>query len=431
MLSISNTSSTLAKAARLKKMRLLATGLLVLVAIIFVIARTFESSVPALSWVRAFAEAAMIGALADWFAVVALFRHPLGLPIPHTALIRKNKETIAVSISSFIVENFMTRSVISERLHSLKIAEKAAQWLEQNAATVADTAVKQLPELLPLIDKRAVQTLFRTQLSQWAGKIEIAPLLGKVIPEVLTPARFELLLHEILKFTEQTIQENQPIMIQSIKSEIPIPDQIMGFPLHGIKATISEQIAQKVVEKIENTLREVSSDAEHPIRKGISQRLALFVDDLKHSSDYLEKGEQIKREWLSDAHMQRFSEEIWAGVEAFILADVATPDSQIRTGLTGLIKRVAVALQENQSLRTTLESGLSNLIVELVEKNADTARTVIEETVKGWDADEMSKKLELEMGPDLQFIRLNGTLIGGLVGVVIYALSLFLWGSGH
>lgn len=409
-------------------MRWIATGLLVVVAILFGITRTMEPSVPALGWLRAFSEAAMVGALADWFAVVALFRHPLGLPIPHTALIRKNKATIAASISNFIVDNFLTRQIISERLHSIRIADRLAQWLQQNASSIASIAVNQLPVLLPHLDRRAVENVFQQQLTRWVDKIEVAPLVGKALPQILTPARFDALLQEIVKFTQSTLRENQATVTESIRKEIPVPDQIMGFPLHGIKESVSQLVAQKVVEKIGETLNEVVNTPSHPIRIGIMHRIATFMEELRTSGDYLAKGEELKKEWLTDQQLQTFSKKIWEEIEAFILSDCAAPDSHLRTTLTALIDRLGTVLRENEAFRATFEVGLCNLLAEVIEKNAHAARSIIEETVNSWDAEDMSQKLELEMGPDLQFIRLNGTVIGGLVGVVIHALSLLLWG---
>ena len=409
-------------------MRWIATGLLVIVAMVFGVTRTFEASIPALGWIRAFSEAAMVGALADWFAVVALFRHPLGLPIPHTALIRKNQAAIAINISSFIVDNFLTRQILAKRLHSIRMADRFAEWLQENAGNLATMVVKQLPGLLPLLDRHSVEKVFQKQLAQWVDRIEVAPLLGKVLPQLLTPARLEQLLQEIIKFAQGTLRENAATVTESIRREIPIPDQIMGFPLHGIKDAVSQQVAQKVVEKVEATLNEVIDNPSHPIRHGIMHRIATFLEDLRTSEDYLAKGEELKREWLSDARLQSFAETLWRELEAFILSDTAAADSHIRAALTTLIDRVGAALRENEAFRVTFETGLCNLIAEVVEKNSATARTIIEETVNSWDAEEIGRKLELEMGPDLQFIRLNGTLIGGLVGVAIHALSLLLWG---
>lgn len=362
----------------------------------------------------------MVGALADWFAVVALFRHPLGLPIPHTAIIPRNKDQIAQTLATFVVENFLSREVVGRRLENLDLMGATARWLTANKQAVADKAALFLPRVLDALSDEDVRRFVHAQLVAAFKSIQLAPLAGNLLSVLTAENRHQELLNEALALARDLVDENREFLRSQVREEVPLPD----WPGIGkLKDGIADWVANKVVAKAHATLTATAQDPNHRLRQQFEVKLKRFIEELKTSPAYHAKGEELKARLLEHAALREYVGEVWTGLKERIKTDLARPDSEIRGQLAGVIERMAQALQNDAELRAKLNNWLKDGLLEFLEQHRPELQHLIEDTVRRWDAQEISAKLELEVGRDLQFIRLNGTIVGGLVGLGLYFVS--------
>ncbi len=415
------------KRAALRQLRIIATGLLVAMSVIYAVARTFEPRAPWIGFVRAFAEAAMVGAMADWFAVVALFRHPLGLPIPHTAIIRRKQAEVGQGLGGFIVENFLTRDIVGRRLAKIDLTGAASAWLVDHADTLVEKILTFLPRLLDAVDDEDVARVVHTQLLERVRAVPAAPAFGKALSLLSSGSKHEVLLSQILQFGGSLVSDHRHLIERGIEKELPIPEKVGPVSLVGVRHLVSAYISKKVVLNLLTTLDEIGDNPDHPVRAEFGRRLSNFVADLESSPEYLARGEEIKTELLENPAVQDYAGSVWAQLKAAIMRDIARPESAIRTQLASLLRSLASAVHDDGQLRGKLNDGLRNAVIDFVELNGSDIGTLIEETVRSWDADELIDKLEVEVGRDLQFIRLNGTVIGGAIGVLIHVAEILIW----
>lgn len=404
-------------------MQRLATGLLMLMALVFIVARINEAAYPAFTWVRAFAEAAMVGALADWFAVVALFRHPLGLRIPHTAIIPRNKDRIGHTLAAFVVENFLSREVVSRRLESLDLVSAATGWLRANKRAVSEHAAHFIPTVLDALEDADVKRFLHAQLVATFKTIRLAPLAGDILGVLTTDNRHQELLNEALGLVRNVVDDNRDYFREKVREEVPLPDWVGSAT---IKNRIADYVANKLVIKVHTTLEGVAQDPTHPMRQQFETRLQNFIEDLKTSPAYHARGEELKEKLLQHVALQEYVSNVWSDVKNRIKADLADPNSETRKQLESAIERTGMALQDDRELRAKLNRWLNDALLEFLEQHRPEFHRVIEDTVRRWDAQEVSEKLELEVGRDLQFIRLNGTIVGGLVGLALHFFGVTL-----
>jgi len=403
-------------------MQALATGLLGLMAAVFIIAHLAEATHPGWGYVRAFAEAAMVGALADWFAVVALFRHPLGLPIPHTAIIPNNKERIADSLGRFISEHFLHSEALRPKLAQLDFAGLAGTWLTKNSASVAERLAGLIPKLLTMLDDASVRRFLRQQLVTQLERVEFAPLAGRLLETLTEGDRHKELFCAGLRLVDEWMQENHEWLRQEVRDEVPLPD----WPMIGaVRTKLGNYVADKFVRRVGQLVHDVGTQPTHPFHAKFRAQLDAKIADLKFSPEYLAKGEAIKRGLLEHTALRNYAGELWAALSAWVQADVAKPDSQIRTHLESLIRGLGEALQNDAELRDKLNEQLRGGLLALAEANREFVADFIRETVAKWDAEDLCRNLEAEVGRDLQFIRINGTVVGGLVGLLLHLLTRF------
>ena len=415
------------KRARLRRLRVIATGLLVAMCVVYAVARTFEPRFAWVGFIRAFAEAAMIGAMADWFAVVALFRHPLGLPIPHTAIVRRRQAEVGQGLGAFIVENFLTREVISRRLEQIDLTGATTAWLLEHTEAMVGRILEFVPRLLDAIDDKDIGRVVHTQLVERARSIPAAPALGQVLELLTAGDKHEVLLSQALQFGDSIVTANRKLIERGVEKELPIPKKVGPVSLAGVRHLVAAYVSRKVVGNLRDILHAIGDDPDHPLREEFAQRLAQFVENLKISTEYRARGEKIKEELLENSTLHDYAGSVWSHLKDAILADLARPESAIREHLVAMVKSIAGAIHEDAALRRKLNDGLRDAVVEFIEKNASDIGRLIEETVRSWDADDLIDKLELEVGGDLQFIRLNGTFIGGAIGIAIHLAELLIW----
>jgi uncharacterized membrane-anchored protein YjiN (DUF445 family) len=404
---------------RLTKMKRLATGLLVLSSVIFIAARVFERAHPWLGFVRAAAEAAMIGGLADWFAVTALFRHPLGIPIPHTAIIPAKKDQVGRTLGGFVQKNFLARDVIAARLRGLKIAERLALWLREpeNARTISRQAANAIARALPLLEDADVQRVIDGTVASRIRGTEVAPLIGKLLSLVTAGDRHQELLDEAIRLAARAVAENHDLIRDRIAAESP----------WWLPTRVDDKIHEKVVGSIERTLSEIRDDEGHPLRIRFDNALHEFIDRLQYDPAVIQRAEEIKNDTLDDDAVRRFSLSLWSDAKEALVRHAertAAPGEQGRpNALERGLTTIGDAVLSDPALLEKADEAIVNAALAVVEKHQDEVGALIASTVAAWDPEVTSKRIELAIGRDLQFIRINGTVVGGLVGLGLYTIS--------
>jgi uncharacterized membrane-anchored protein YjiN (DUF445 family) len=405
---------------RLDQMKSRATGLLVLATIVFIATRLLEPRYAWLGFIRAMAEAAMIGGLADWFAVTALFRHPMGIPIPHTAIIPARKDRVARTLGAFVQHNFLTGEVIEARLRGLGIGERMAAWIAkpENARTIARQTASALAAGAQVMKDEDVQEFIDHALEERIRKAQIAPLAGKILSVVTEDNRHQDLLDEAIALVARSVEQNHDLIRERVQRESP----------WWVPTAVDEKIFLKIVSSIERTLVEVRDDPNHPLRGRFDQALRTFIDNLQHSPQTVARAEALKAEILDAEAVRRFSASLWVDTKAALLRFAENAEATSKEG--GTIERALTAFGEavlaDPALVRKVDEMISDIAGFLVEKYQRDIADLITHTVQNWDADVTTRRIELAIGRDLQYIRINGTLVGALAGLLIYTISKFL-----
>ena len=393
-----------------------ATALLVAMSGVFLVASVYEARFPWLGFVRAAAEAAMVGGVADWFAVTALFRHPLGVPIPHTAIIPSRKDRIGRTLGGFVQANFLSRDVLTERLAGVHVTERLARWLTvpENARLIADHAARAVAGTARVLRDEDVQEFIDRSLVSRIRRTRVAPLIGNGLALVTAGHRHQRLLDEALRMIAGAVTENEDLIRDRIRAESPwwVPD------------LVDERIHEKVVAGIERTLQDVSADPEHPLRHRFDRAVHEFIESLRTSPDVIERAEAIKEELLEHPTVRQFSASLWNDLKDALLRRAAKENAA-----PGAIEHALQTLGETVLADPALiekgDRAVTAAVLYVVEEYRNGVAHFIASTVESWDADATSRKIELAIGRDLQFIRINGTLVGGLVGLILYSLGRF------
>lgn len=400
----------------LRRIKTLATCLLLLMAVVFVLAHIFQAEYPWLSWVISFSEAAMVGALADWFAVTALFRHPLGIPIPHTAIIPANKQRVGKTMGYFVQSNFLSEEVLARKVDSLDIAGAAANWCAQldNARRLSKEFVSLLPEALKTLDDAEIQQFISQNILKLARETPLAPALGHILRTLTSEKKHQEVIDLLLPMLEKLLQMHEAYIGQMLKEELPW--YVPGF--------IHDKVYQVVIARVQATLSEINSDATHPLRQTWQTTLDLAVEKLINSPELLRRGEEIKGWILNNAIIRDYLNRVWKDIKEILLRDARSGESRMQHALERGITGLARGMQRNREVKFQINQWLHMATRKLVQNHKDEIVSLISDTVSRWDSATMIEKLELEVGRDLQYIRINGTLIGGLAGLAIHALSL-------
>jgi uncharacterized membrane-anchored protein YjiN (DUF445 family) len=401
------------KAAELASMKRKATGLLFVAAVVFLVAIYFETRYAWVTWVRAGAEAAMVGGLADWFAVTALFRYPLGIPIPHTAIIPTRKERIARILADFFERNFFTREVLAERLHQLGLAERLGSWLAspENSRAIARTLVKAAAGAVEAVPEDAARAFVDRSIVGRLRGIQAGPVAAQAIEGLMTGRRHQELLDRLLGVVSQVLEKNEEFIRQRIGEESPwwVPD------------AAEQKLYEKVVGAVERTLEAIALDPVHPLRGQFDVALADFVERLKTSPGTIERAEEIKEDILGSPAVLDLSAKLWGDVRA-ALSRYAEEGSEAPPELERAIQSFGATVLADAELRSRIDKAVAGAVAGLAEKHRSHVGELITETVSRWDGAETARRLELQVGRDLQYVRINGTLVGGLVGLLLHLL---------
>ncbi|MCO4100766.1 DUF445 domain-containing protein [Gemmatimonas sp.] len=400
---------------RLLQMKRIATAMLVVVAVVFVVARYYESQFPWLGYLRAFAEAAMVGGIADWFAVTALFRHPLGIPIPHTAIVPSRKDRIGTALGNFVQRNFLTREVVTTKLAAMKLGERAAQWLArpENSRRIARAAAHGISGAVNVMRDEDVQALVDRGIVSRLRRMQAAPLAAKTFELLTADGRHQALLDDALRLAARFLDENEVAIRERIKQESP----------WWVPGAVENRLGDKIVSGVEATLIAVAADPAHPLRRRYDEAVEKFVANLRENPETIARAEQIKLDVLDHPGVAEFSREVWGDVKVRIAnyaeklaSDAEAEPDQLEQWLSGLGHKVL----EDAALAEKVNGWVVELVTYSVEQAREEVAKLIATTVGAWDANATSRKIELQIGRDLQFIRINGTIVGGLVGLLLY-----------
>ena len=410
---------------RARRMRLFATGMLVAMAAVFVIARQFGGTHPAWGYVLAFAEAGMVGGMADWFAVTALFRHPLGIPIPHTAIIPENKDRIADTMAAFLQENFLTPQVVARRLQATNIAAAAGSWLADrgtgegggNGGRIRAGAAELLAQVLESLDPERLGGQVRGGLVRQLGKLEIAPLLGQLVETAIADRRHLAVIDSLVRWTGLTLEDNEELVRDLIHRRANAVLRWTG---------LDETLASSVLDGLYKLLAEVIVDPEHPLRAKIEEGLAKLAADLRSDPDLCTRVERMKDELLANPAVSTWWQGVWERLRTGLLKRLRQNDAKIGSQFAEALAELGATLRDDPRMQRQVNRFARRTLVGVATRYGDQIVRLVSETVKRWDAKTVTERIEGAVGRDLQFIRINGTLVGGLVGVVIHTLDVLL-----
>ena len=405
-------------------MRLVASGLLVVMASLFLIARALRTQHPAWDWVLAFSEAAMVGGLADWFAVTALFRHPLGLPIPHTAIIPENKDRIADSMADFLRHNFLTPAVVARRLKGMNLAASAGEFLTNprgGESRLRAGASAMLGDVLESLDPEQLGGMVKLGLRTQLDRLDVAPLLGQMLTAAIADRRHLPVLESLLRWAALTIEANEPLIHRLIHERANAILRWTG---------LDERLANGVLDGLYKLLAETIVDPEHPLRHKLEEGLETLARDLLHDPAMQGKVSALKHELLANPAVGAWLDAMWERMRAALLHAVRNPDAALAgrfgNALTEALGELGAALRDNPALQAEVNRFARRTLVGIASRYGAQIVRLVSETVKRWDATTVTDRIEGAVGRDLQFIRINGTLVGGLVGLAIHGVEVLL-----
>ena len=398
-------------------MKAAATGLLVLMAAIFIAARQFEAAYPWVGYVKAFAEAAMVGGLADWFAVTALFRHPLGLPIPHTAIIPRNKDRIGDALANFLRDNFLIAPVVARRMRNIDLAGAVGRFLQapQGQETrIRHGASRLLADLFESLDDERLGGLVKNSIANRIRKMELSPLLGHALASAINEDRHVPMLEATIRWTSRALDANEGL----------IRDMVLKRANWVLKlAGLDAKLADAIVDGLRKLSADMHTDPAHPVRVKIEQALADLANDLQTKPETREKVEEIKLQLLDNKSVSLWLDTLWQrGREAMIKA-ARNPDAAMAGKLGEVLQSMGQSLENDPRLKHAINMFARRAVSGMAASYGGSIVKLVSETVRRWDAQTITDRLETTVGRDLQYIRINGTLVGGLVGVILHALD--------
>lgn len=400
----------------LQRMKLVAIGALFVAALVYVVAFVAErNGVGWAGYLRAAGEAGMVGALADWFAVTALFRRPLGLPIPHTAIIPTRKNAIGRSLGDFVGTNFLAEDVVRTRLRALDISTRVGGWLSEyeNARRVSAEIAVGIKSGIGLLDDEQVRGAVAEFLRKRAEEFPIAEPAGNLLGEVVSDRAHVPLIDLVAESLHDWLNDNRTRVVDVVERQAP------GWSPKWADDVVANKVYREAVKFAED----VRNDPHHPLRKSIDEALLKLSNDLRFDADMQYKAEQAKMRVLDHPEVTRTLQTTGTVAKEMLLRAVDDPTSDLRVRIVDSLVSIGRSLVDKPEMRERVNVMIEDAAVHVVKNNRDEITALITDTVDKWDAEETSRKIEIQVGRDLQFIRLNGTLVGALAGLVIYTVS--------
>jgi uncharacterized membrane-anchored protein YjiN (DUF445 family) len=400
---------------------MVATGLLVAMAALFFLALSMEDVHPAWGFVLAFAEAAMVGGLADWFAVTALFRHPLGIPIPHTAIVPTKKNRIADTMADFLQRHFLTPTVVTRRLRETNVARAAGEYLANRKDTGQSRfgagAANLVVELLESLDPDRLGMQVKAGLAQVASRIEVAPILGRMLEAAIADGRHRPLMDGLIRWAGLALEDNEDMVRDMVRRRANALLRWTG---------LDERLSDSVLDGLYRLLAEILVDPEHPLRRKVEEGLAKLAQDLQHDPAMRAKVERMKNDLLSNPALGSWWMGVWERLRLALIELARGSNTALSGQLSASLAELGVNLRDNPALQVQVNRFARRTIVGVVTRYGEQIVRLVSDTVKRWDATTITDRVESAVGRDLQFIRINGTLVGGLVGVTIHTVAVLL-----
>lgn len=397
----------------LRRMKRVATALLIGAAAVFALAYWLQDTYEWAGYLRAAAEGAMVGAIADWFAVTALFRHPLGLRIPHTAIIPTRKNEIGATLGAFVRDEFLSDDVVRRKLSGLELTRRVGGWLAQttNAERVAGEASRAGLAVLNLLSDDEVESFVAEVARRHLFEPEWAPAIGRIGAQVVAADQQRAAVDALLVQAQTWLAEHPGSF--GVSQRLPV----------WVPKAVHQLIDDRVHAEALHFVAAVRDDPQHPLRGAIDRYLAKLADDLQHDPAMIARVEGIKHDLLESPRVREFSGELWAQLKSGLQAALADPSSALRAGLVRALADIGARLAADAGLQRSVDGWATAAASDLVARFRGEIAGVITETVERWDPRETTEKLELQVGRDLQFIRINGTVVGALAGLVIHAIA--------
>jgi len=412
------------KHTALRRTKFVATTALCLCVVVFVAARFWQVRWPWLGFVAAFAEAATIGGLADWYAVVALFRRPLGLPIPHTAIIPANQNRIADNLGRFIEANFLAPEPVRAKLKEVDFAALVADWLADpgRASGLSDFIGRMVPRALDAIEGSGLRGFLGQRALDQLGKVRVAPLAAELLTAVTEDRRHQKLFDELIGVLEKFLNDEAALaaMRDRIREELPSLFRLFQADAYLVK---------KIVASAGALFQEVLADQNHTLRHEFDRFVIGFIEALRYSPEYAERAEKLKQDLLSRPELSSLADEIWKSLREFVDQDLQAETSRTRIHLAGLFADAGRQLAADPQVRADMNDGFVVALSSFVESQKSGVSTFIADQVRRWDLVQLTRLIELNIGRDLQYIRFNGMLIGGLAGILLYCGELLIFAN--
>lgn len=401
-----------------RRMRIVATGMLVAMAALFIAARATAHIHPAIGFVQAFAEAAMVGGLADWFAVTALFRHPLGLPIPHTAIIPRNKDRIGDTLAAFLRDNFLTPAVVARRMRHMDVAAAAGRFLASPSGgdgRLREGASRLIADILEALDQERLGGMVKGAIGQRLRAIHVGPLLGQAIEAAMRDGRHAPVMDSIIHWADRTLEGNEHLIRQMVRERAGKVLRWTG---------LDENLADAILSGLRKLLADMADDPGHPLRLKAEEGMTKLAFDLQYDLEMQAKVAALRDEIVDNPAMQRWIDGLWEQARAGLLRAVRDPGKAMAGRLGEALRALGGTLQQEARLRLVINRFVRRAAVGATASYGDAIVRLVSDTVRGWDAGTVTSRLEHAVGRDLQYIRINGTLVGGLVGLILHAIDM-------
>jgi uncharacterized membrane-anchored protein YjiN (DUF445 family) len=409
------------KLSELRRTKFIATGLLVVSVVTLIISKLLERRWPAFAFLSAFSEAATIGGLADWYAVVALFRRPLGLPIPHTAIIPENHHRIAESLGAFVETNFLAAEPVAQKLKEVDFAAFVSNWLadQKRSADLARFILKMMPQILTAIEGTGLKRFFTERAVAQLESVEVAPLAADLLTAITDGRRHQDIFDEVLSGIGKLLADQAALdaIRGKIRDELPTLLRLYRADAYLLRKVVNSTFA---------FIEEVRADPEHPVRGEFDRFIAGFVENLRTSPEYAAKLDGLKRELLARPEIATLASNMWENLKAFLLHNASEPDSMLERHLHKLLVDIGQQLAREPKIRAEINEGMVHVLQTFVANQKSGVSRFIADQVKSWEIDQLIRLIELNIGKDLQYIRFNGALVGGLAGLLLYTAEYFL-----
>jgi uncharacterized membrane-anchored protein YjiN (DUF445 family) len=399
----------------LRRMKAVAGGLLLLAAAVYIVCRAVGDGHGAWGYVQAAAEASMVGGLADWFAVTALFRHPLGLPIPHTAIIPEKKDQIGEGLAGFVQEYFLTTEIVGERIAAAQVPRRIGEWLADpgHAHRLAEELSSAVGGMANVLRDDELRNSVASFADKRLRELDIAPLLARLIDAICDSGQHQAALTTFLRGARKFLENNRAEFRQRVAQESP----------EWVPEWVDDRVFNKGFSLLQSFVSDVIDDEEHGLRRGYETQLRELAERLRSDPEQIAKVEAARDQLLDHPRIREYLTNLWDSMKTLLLHEAGDPDSDLRRSAESLTMRAGEVLRDDPTTAGKVDEALQRLAGHVVTNYAQDITDVIKTTIERWDSEETSRRLELQVGRDLQFIRINGTVVGSLAGLAIYAIT--------